>query len=151
MARENLIWQDFGPCTIYRSGEFMGNFYKLDCRAAKVAFGKYAQYESAVFVQFLAKGKRVWREFVQTYKPSVVILPGVGHFEPDSLFHNPVKAAGGQVTVEQGLYRSFDDRWQLDFDSKLEIYCSEKNIVPVFDARNHNTYNRLRETPSASA
>lgn len=53
----------------------MGNVTRTDCRSLTVETGvKYAQYNNAVRVTWLAKGKRKARATVLTYNPFLIVV-----------------------------------------------------------------------------
>ena len=130
-----MTQQTFQNVTIYRTGEFIGNVHRTDCREVTVETVEYAQYTSALQVTYLEKGKRNKRRFVLTYKPFFVIVPTAQAIEPDGM----MKPNGDGSSISR--YSSFDDGWIRDFDEKLKAAG-----VPILaDFRTHNTSDRFAE------
>ena len=76
------------------------------------------------------------RGFVQAYGPSLVVLEGWGHLNPDGMWVE--ERVMGDVTTSESRYSSCDPRWQSDFDSKLEAYLADKPATVVLhDFRKH--------------
>jgi predicted ABC-type ATPase len=118
-----------GPATMYLASEFMGNINKIDVTDIKIKAKKYAQYEKALSVTFIPKGKRSPRGTTLTYSPYILVLKGYNTPVPQSSM-KPI-APG----VEQSIYTSFDDRWQTDFDKIVDDYIAEHPDSVLFDAR----------------
>lgn len=93
---------------------------------------KYAQYDAAPFVEYIPKGKRSARVYIKGYKPYLLILEGHGHPKPEDMFLPPVMSESG-LAVSRTKYASFDDRWQSDFDKKIETYLETCKVL--FDYR----------------
>ena len=117
--------------TLYFRGEFMGNMHRVEARAYSVTVGKYAQYDQAVFVAFLAKGKRKARGFVQGYRPDLLVLDDWGHPEPAPLFGEP---APGEITVEAA-HSSCSDGWARDFAAIIDPYIAAHPGIVLHDYR----------------
>ncbi len=120
--------------TIYLTSSWVGMGVRK-CEARLVDHGrrKYAQYSSAPFVHFIPKRKRKVRQYVEGYKPYALILAGWGHPDPASAFV-PV-SNDGKVEVSQSRYTLFDDRWDTDFDAKIDAYVAERSVEVVADYR----------------
>jgi predicted ABC-type ATPase len=118
-----------GPATMYLASEFMGNINKIDVTDIKIKAKKYAQYEKALSVTFIPKGKRSPGGTTLTYSPYILVLKGYNTPVPQSSM-KPI-APG----VEQSIYTSFDDRWQADFDKVVDDYIAEHPDSVLFDAR----------------
>ena len=125
--------------TLYRRGEFLGAIHKIEVRAISVTREKYAQYESAVRVEYIEPRQKRARTFVDSYKPSVLVLDGWGHPDPDSAFGPEEQTAPG-VTLSKSRYSSCDPRWQSDFDAKIDAYIAEKGAKVIADMRGVNTH-----------
>lgn len=72
------------PVTVYLRGEFLGNVHRIECRSLKVTIRPYAQYESAIHLEWIGKGQRRARGTVLSYSPWGLVLDGHGHPAPDS-------------------------------------------------------------------
>lgn len=126
--------QTFTNCTMYRTGDFIGNVHRQDCREVEIETCEYAQYKSALQVTFLEKGKRSKRRFVLTYKPFLVLVPTAQAIEPDGM----MKPNGDGSSISR--YSSFDEGWIRDFDAKLQAAG-----VPILaDFRHHNTADQFK-------
>ena len=135
--------------TLYRRGEFLGAIHKIEVRAISVTREKYAQYESAVRVEYIEPRQRHARTFVDSHKPSVLVLDGWGHPDPDSAFGAEEQTAPG-VTLSRSRYLSCDPRWQSDFDAKINAYLAEKSVRVIADMRGVNTHEPV-PTPAEGA
>ena len=122
MKNQNLV-------TIYVSGAFGVQKYQ----GSLVDFGtrKYAQYDSAAYYSYIPKGKRKPLGCIQGYHPYIVILEGVNHPAPADPFNAPVISNYdcGDVTCKKTRYGSFDDRYLTEFDSKIEEYLKNQNVL----------------------
>lgn len=134
----------FAKATLFTRHEMFGNIIKLEVKDLVIETGvKYAQYDNAVKVTFVPKGKRSRRGMMLTYKPDLIVLEGWGHsIEPDG-FMNPVGIVEGPVTVTRSRYSSHDAGWQRDFEAKLNKYLAEKGLTIAADFRGHNSHERF--------
>ncbi len=135
-----------GKVTMYLNSEFGMGVVKIEATRFEVEVRPFAQYPSGVYVEFLPKGKRKMRTLVQGYKPSLLVLDGWGHPDPDSAFMPPVERGNG-VSVQHGRYSACDPRWQGDFDAKMSAYLETPNVYVLHDFRGHNA----NETPASRA
>ncbi len=92
-----------------------GNIRRIDARQAKIWVGPYAQYQNAVFVEFVGVGKRKRECIVRADDPYVVVVPLDRAVEPDELY---VETTG---SVSATRYGTTDPRWREDFDLKLQL------------------------------
>lgn len=99
--------------------------------------GKYAQYNSAVFVKYIDKGARKMKGFWQSFQPYLVILDGWQDIQSQAMFNAPRVVDNHGTTVSEGKYMSFDPRWSQDFEAANEF----KNIIA--DYRGVNTHEVL--------
>jgi hypothetical protein len=124
-----------GKVTMYFQGGF--GMAKVEASRAKIEVKPHAQYARGIYVDFLPKRARRERSFVQAYRPSLVVLEGWGHPDPDSAFL-PAKPGGEPgVTVSEGRYSACDPRWQSDFDAKLAAYLEASGAKVLHDFRGH--------------
>lgn len=112
--------------TIYTTSEFMGNVVKYEGKLVDYGTRKYAQYNTAPFVDFIPDGKRKTIRIQKTYKPYLLILLGSGYPEPETM----CPPEGGMSK-----YSSHDDRWRNDFDETLSKLGSVKSLEIVADYR----------------
>lgn len=118
MKPENLF-------TVYTNGVF--GVSKQEVKLLDFGTKKYAQYNNAVFVHFIKKGKRKPEGFVKGYKPYMLILEGINHPEPADAF-GPVQVKG-DLETKMTRFSSFDDRYLTEFDEKISEYIKDKNIL----------------------
>ncbi len=122
---------NFDKCTIYWTGDFMGNVQKLEARSASVEVKPYAQHRDAVHVRYIKKGGRKERGFVKGYQPRVYIVEGWNQPEPASMF-NQVEEMDSGVTVHSSSYTCFDERYVSDFRDLMKA----KGVEFDFDSGN---------------
>lgn len=120
--------------TMYFQG--MLGVSKVEATTCAVEVKPYAQYTRSVHVEFVPRGKRKARSFVQSYKPSLLVLEGWNHPDPDSMFL-PAEDHG-DVMVAHGRYSACDPRWQGDFDTKIAAYLERSSAKVVHDFRGHD-------------
>lgn len=111
----------FKNVTVYLTGG-MGNIIRVDCRELVIQVGKYAQYDRAILVKYLQKGKQKWQGIWATYDPFVVVVPTDKAINPDSLFGDAELSSTPGVTVKKGRYSSFDPRWKADFVDQMKAH-----------------------------
>jgi hypothetical protein len=120
-----------GPCTFYVVGAFGAS--KTECKSLSFWIAPRAQHSRAVYYQFVEKGKRKLQTFVQTYKPSLVVLDGLGHPDPadnmQSLGESHYDC--GSATLSKTRYGSFDPRWAQEFNAQLMDYLDQNQAVKV--------------------
>ena len=109
---------NFEKCTIYFTGDFMGNVSKIEARGASVEVKPYAQHRNAVHVRYIKKGGRKERGFVKSYQPRVWIVEGWNQPTPASMFNQSETLDSG-VTVHSSSYTCFDDRYVSDFRARM--------------------------------
>src|SRR5438128_1702571 len=105
----------FENVAIYTDDDMWGNILRFDARQAKIWVGPYAQYQNAVFVEFVGVGKRKGESFVRANHPYVVVVPLNRAVEPDELY---VETTG---SISAARYGTTDPRWREDFDLKLQL------------------------------
>lgn len=125
--------------TIYFQGGY--GMVKMEVSKLSVELKPYAQYDKAVHVEFVPRGKRKARGFVQSYRPSLLVLEGWGHPDPDSAFLPPTDQGDGVATLV-GRYSSCDPRWQGDFDAKMKAYLETTSSKVLHDFRVHDASSR---------
>ena len=117
--------------TIYKLGAF--GVKKYECRRAQIKVGKYAQYAAAVSVQMLLPRKRKWVGYVDTYKPSTLVLSGWGHPNPPSALTKP-KDEGFFVT-QKSRFSSFAPEYGEEFNTMIDGYIAGSDATVVADWR----------------
>jgi hypothetical protein len=113
--------------TLYVHGPF--GFTKVEAKDIRVDVKPYAQYSHAVHVTYIPKGKQKARGHVDTYKPTLIVLSGWGHFDPPSAFK---KNSDGS---EQSKDSCFSDVFLTDFDEALKASGALANGLVAADFR----------------
>ncbi len=135
--------QIFGPCTIYRRSEFMGNIVRIEARSAEVECVQYAQYADAIEVRFVRKGARKLCGWVETDSPFLLILDGHGHPDPAGIHEGgSVAKLFGGVTMTGSKYSSHDAGWARDFEALIAPHI-EAGAVVLADFRGAKVSTRL--------
>ena len=124
------------PVTLYYRGG-LGSIVKVEARSFGHTLRRYAQYPSAIAYRYVPKGKRAPRSGGQDYAPSLLVLEGHGHPDPDDAYLPAVKGSDG-ATSARGRYTSCDPRWQSDFDAKIDAYLASSGVKVVCDFRKHD-------------
>ena len=119
--------------TIYFRGG-MGAYCKVEAKAFEIEVGPYAQYGQAVTCRFIPKGARNVRGFVQTYAPSLVIVKGWGHFEPESMMAPAEPGNVEGVTIQRGRHSVCSPKWDENFGAAI----AGSSALVVHDFRGHN-------------
>lgn len=127
---------------MYVKGEFLGNIIKIEATEATIEIKPYAQYPNAVHVTFRKPRQRKDRGFVQSYRPSLLVLDGWGHPDPASPW-KPISEG-----CSESKYMSCDERWQSDFDAAIEAYIETTGTLVLADFRNHDSYAPTKPTMS---
>ncbi len=135
-----------GAVTMYFRSEMGFGMVKIEAKSCTIEVKPHAQYAAGIYVEFIPKGKRKARCFVQAYSPSLVVLDGWGHPDPESPWE-PVVERGNGVSVQVGRYSACDPRWQGDFDAKLSAYLEASGATMLHDFRGHQPGVRGTELP----
>lgn len=106
-----ITTQVFENATFYTMEAF--GAARKDCKHLTVQFGvKYAQYDNAIRLTYLAKGKRKPQSRILTYKPYLLVV----HTKDAIPVPNCMDDKGGGCS--QTRYATFDDRWLSDWESQ---------------------------------
>ena len=114
--------------TIYRQGPFGGHYRTTEVRWIKVRFVGYAQYDHAIEVTFIPKGKRNSRQFVETYNPTLVIAKG-WDLAPAPRFEKVIESGGAIITMDKSDATMNDPVHNKRF--KEWLWANEYNIPVV--------------------
>ncbi len=125
-------------CVTLYFGGLLG-MSKVEAKSCEIEVKPFAQYERGIYVKYVPKGKRKAREFVQSYRPSLVVLEGWGHPEPDSMF---LPSTDGGVTAH-GRYSACDPRWEKDLAAKLAEHSEKTGAKVLHDFRGHEPGSRV--------
>ncbi len=109
----------FENVTMYRTGEFLGGIHATVCKSLELTFNvKYAQYNDAVEVRYIEKGKRNMRGFTLCGASRWLRVCSVKEaIEPDSAMV-PSESSTPGMTCKVSRYTSCDPRYQTDFEDK---------------------------------
>lgn len=125
--------------TIYRASEFGLGFVKIECRKFGFEHRSYAQFDNAVSVHFVGKGKRNTRGFVETTHPSCVVLEGHGHPDAPSPWTAWKQSDTGCV-VREGRHSGFSPEWGNEINALIDTYVAESGAKVLLDTRGNNPY-----------
>ena len=124
--------ENLTTATLYH--ETMFGYSVLHVRDLKIEVVKYAQYDKAVRVTFIEKGKRKRVGFMQTSHASLVVLEG--HTTINTKPRMETETRNG-ITIESTRYSSFDARWSEEFDAAL--VASSATVLRDFRGYNAHT------------
>jgi hypothetical protein len=112
--------QTFSNVTFYVKGGM--SITRVDAKTLKIKVKQYAQYERAIFLTWLGKGKRQERGMViSPYHTFFVLVNRADAIDPDSMLDSTTRQVSDNGTVTtRGRYSSCDPRWQTDFAGKIE-------------------------------
>lgn len=135
-ARERLAPVPFEgvEATLYLRSAF--NYQRIEVRGFRMRVGKHAQYQRALALEWLEKGKRKWKGVWLTYRPEAVILSGHGHPVPADAMED----RGGGVSVSR--HSCFAEEWSTEFGAWLEKYLEQHPGVLLGDYRDFDTQGR---------
>ena len=129
--------------TIYTTSDFMGDVVKYEGRIHESGRRKYAQYDSAPYVDITMKRKRKAIRIMKTYNPYILVVKGWDH--PDAEDYLKVVHESADAVISKSRYLSFDERYKTDFDKIINDLIESKKIEVVEDFRNVNPYNMRRD------
>ena len=135
--------------TVYVASEFGLGIKKIEATKLSIEVRPYAQYLTGIVVELLPKRMRRMRGFVQSYRPSLVVLEGWNHPDPDGMWDPSTVKTDGDVTTQRARYSACDERWQTDFDAKIDAYIANGATV-LYDFRKHNPNRRETECECVS-
>ena len=135
---------ELDKATIYRQGAFGGHYRTTEVRNLKVRFVSFAQYEHAIEVTFIPKGKRKTRQFVETYRPTLVIAKG-WDLAPAPRFERVVRKGDLIITMDKNDATMNDPVHNKRF--KEWLWDNEYNIPVV---ANFHSYNPMNGKKNAS-
>jgi len=131
------------PVELNETGDRRVTFYvrggigytRKEAQWVRVYRRPHAQYADAIFVDFLARGKRRPRRIVLTYKPSIVILLGWDHPELQELLvaHDgpPFRQPNSSATAFTTKYTIPDPRYDQEFESALDAYLTSLPLIQL--------------------
>lgn len=100
----------------------------IECRSVGIYNGPYAQHANAVHVEFVEKGKRKKRGFVETGDRSIVIVRGFDIPKPADVFEH--RGDGSGITR----FSSFAPEWRVEHDAYVRA-LKESGIEILADTR----------------
>jgi hypothetical protein len=131
-----------GESTIYYHGMFAlsgiagvaAGYSKYEARTACVRIEPYAQFERAVIIDFVPRGKRKALRYIET-APTSVILKGWGH--PD--LRDPLDEH------RQSRHYLGSNEWAEEFDHFLQVHLSHSSAEVLLDLRKHDAEPRISD------
>ena len=126
----------YGKVTIYMEGAF--GYTKTEAKGFEHWRTEYAQYKSAIRFRYLEPRKRKWKGGTMTNKPTLVVLEGWGHMDPDDPMTE--ERADGIFTVKSTRYACFDPRYAEEFGLKLAAYMGTSGATVLEDFRGVSTH-----------
>lgn len=125
--------------TIYVASQLGLGIVKIEASAFAHKVGPCAQHGAAVHFAFVPKGGRSERTSVEPTHPSLLVLDGWGHPDPDDVWTEAAPTCSPDVTVQTGRHRSFSPAWRTEFASKIDPYIAAGRGRVVADYRAHCT------------
>lgn len=117
--------------TIYTRGGF--SYTRTEVRLVRVTCGPYAQYQRALKLEWLAKGKRKPEGVWLSYDPKCVILRGQGHPVPRHFMEDK----GGGVSESRA--SCFSPQWCEEFAQLIDPYIAANPSQLLADYRGFDT------------
>ena len=127
MDMESKPKQEKIKATIYATGEFMGGINKIECYLLKHEHQKYAQYDKAVYIEFIPKGKRKARYFLTGHEPFYLILKGWNLPNPEDSFK--IQSSSNGTIVKKSKYCSHDKRYRTEFNALINPLLKDFEII----------------------
>ena len=136
-----------GRVTLYLIDSLLqGGYLQIEASRAQVRRVAYAQYNTAVELTYRPKRARHDRQIMQTFQPTLVILEGWGHFQPDEYYTPGTVHEGQHCTVTQGAFRGCAGEWRSEFTAMLDAYVAETGAKVVRDYRGANVGEQCAKT-----
>jgi len=112
--------------TIYTVGMF--GISKMEVKNLETERKKYAQYENALYVRFIPKGKRKLRQMVLVPSDYILILDGHNHPSPDDGFKQEVEGKTPGIMVKASRYTCYSPEYLTDFENMINPYMEANNL-----------------------
>lgn len=125
----------YGQCVLYIGGMF--GYRRVECRTVKIKIGRHAQYDHALFVEYVEKGKRKAYGFVcySHRRRTEEQAPGEGTTIPFVVLDASIDAPPTFIDLGGGASRtrfaSCDPAWDREFHAAL----SASGARVLFDGR----------------
>lgn len=122
--------QEFGPATVYVHGAIMSFVGYRAFQASRVSLQtmSHAQYDRAILVTLVPRGKRKERSYIEVDHASTVVVEGWVD-EPLPASHDATGAAR---------HAGFDEEWDHEFGVWLETKCRASSRKILADLRGHD-------------
>lgn len=111
--------EKFLNVSIYLPSEFMGTINRIDVKTVEIEKTRFAQYDKALKVTYLEKGKRKARYFYVYGNKLFYVIPTPEAVQPDGMYGEEEVTPSGTI-IRKSRYASFDPRWATDFVKKVE-------------------------------
>ena len=105
--------------TLFWMSDFGFGIRSIACREIKVEIVKYAQYDDAVKITYLQKGKRKHRVMLKGYRPWFVVVKGheINQIKPD------MEPLNDEMSMSR--HTSFDESWKIEADAYIAALSNE--------------------------
>lgn len=117
-------------CTAYMLGSFGYRMHEL--RELDIRVARYAQYDQALRIEWVAKGKRTRMGAHETTRPSLIVLQGHGHL-PVADWMSAQQADSvqglGVVRTSQSRWTCWAPEWREEFERTHSAYIASKVVL----------------------
>lgn len=122
--------------TIYRQGEMFGGAPRgIEVKAFNFAVAPYAQYQKALHVYYIPKGKLNPRHFVDGYQPTTIIIEGWNHPAEAGATYHPARKTESGAIVSQSRYLAHDPRYTAEGKDFMDQYLKTSRAKVIIDFR----------------
>ena len=121
---------ELSDVTLLRPSGFVGNYIAVFCKKVRVWRAPYAQYPTALHVEYLQPRQRRWRTFVD-YSHRIVLVEGDRRDLAQPM--GQWRKTDDGTLVQTSEYPSFDPRWAEDFAATLD----HSDAAVLFDSAHH--------------
>lgn len=129
-ARRQPLRLHAEQCTAYLLGSFGYRMHEL--REIDVRVARFAQYDNALRIEWVAKGKRTRMGTNETTNPSLIVLQGHGHLPVGdwmSAQQTDSVAGLGVARTSQSRWTCWAPEWREDFERTHAGYIASKVVL----------------------
>lgn len=123
-----------GKVTLYKEAAMGFGWRKMEASAFFYQVRPYAQHPVVLEVVFVRKGARLKSTFIESTRPSVVILKGWGHPDLTGDTFTPPELRGGMVVTETR-HPAFSEEWVREFGTALDAHVKKTGAQVLLDVR----------------
>lgn len=122
-----------GKVTLYRQSALGFGWRKME---ASACFYQVRPVQDLVLLEvtFVRKGGRSQFAFVESSRPSVVILKGWGHPDLSGEMFTPLKKRG-QMVETHSRHSAFSEEWSREFGAALDAHVKKTGAQVLLDMR----------------